>query len=139
MSLTSPAFHLRFLERLNRLLLRFPFAAQPAAEKNRRQQVIAESEARYRLLADSLPQLVWTMAPDGTVSYLNATLSAYLGGLGALDEDGFRHVHPDDRPISRNAFLHGLRREQQFTFEARLARKDGEQWEHTCPNCAEEG
>jgi PAS domain S-box-containing protein len=129
MSLISPAFHLRFLEHLNRLLLRFPFAAQPPAEKNRPQQVIAESEARYRLLADSLPQLVWTMAPDGTVSYLNATLSAYLGGLGALDEDGFRHVHPDDRPISRNAFLHGLRREQQFTFEARLARKDGE-WRH---------
>ena len=69
------------------------------------------------------------MAPDGTVSYMNATLSAYLGGLGALDEDGFRHVHPDDRPISREACSQGLEQEQPFTFEARLARTDGE-WRH---------
>jgi PAS domain S-box-containing protein len=129
MSLSPPAFHLQFLERLGRLLPRFPFAGRPSSKKNRSQQAVAESEARYRLLADSLPQLVWTMAPDGTVSYMNATLSAYLGGLGALDEDGFRHVHPDDRSISRDAFAHGRRQEQPFTFEARLARTDGE-WRH---------
>jgi PAS domain S-box-containing protein len=129
MSLSSPAFHLRFLERLNRFLPRLPFAARPGLGANRSQHAVAESDARYRLLADSLPQLVWTMAPDGTVSYMNATLSAYLGGLGALDEDGFRHVHPEDRPISRDAFIEGLRQDQPFTFEARLARTDGE-WRH---------
>ncbi|MBV8848986.1 MAG: PAS domain-containing protein [Methylobacteriaceae bacterium] len=129
MSLSPPAFHLQFLERLSRLLPRFQLAGRPDSEKERSQQTIAESEARYRLLADSLPHLVWTMAPDGTVSYMNATLSAYLGGLGALDEDGFRHVHPDDRPISRHAFTGGLKQEQPFTFEARLARTDGE-WRH---------
>jgi PAS domain S-box-containing protein len=126
MSLFSPSFHVRFFDRISRVLSRFPFAAHAPSTN---QAALAESEARYRLLADSLPQLVWTMAPDGTVSYMNATLSAYLGGLGALDEDGFRHVHPDDRPISRDAFLHGLKREQPFTFEARLARTDGE-WRH---------
>ena len=77
----------------------------------------------------SLPQLVWTMAPDGTVSYINATLSGYLGGFGALDDDGFRHVHPDDRALSRSAFREGLRQGETFTFEARLARMDGE-WRH---------
>src|SRR5947209_20361813 len=129
MSLSPPAFHLQFLARLNRLLLRLPLALRPASENPRSPQVISASEARYSLLADSLPHLVWTMAPDGTVSYMNATLSAYLGGLGALDEDGFRHVHPDDRPISRDAFSRGLRPEQPFTFEARHARPDGE-WRH---------
>jgi PAS domain S-box-containing protein len=129
MSLSRPALHLQFLERLARLLPQLPLARRASSENNRSQQGAAESEARYRLLADSLPQLVWTMAPDGTVSYMNATLSAYLGGLGALDEDGFRHVHPDDRPISREAFSQGLRQEQPFTFEARLARTDGE-WRH---------
>jgi PAS domain S-box-containing protein len=129
MSVSPPAFRLQLLERLSRLLLRLPFAAQSAPRSNRSQQTVAESEARYRLLADSLPQLVWTMAPDGTVSYMNATLSAYLGGMGALDEDGFRHVHPDDRPVSRDAFLRGLNQNQPFMFEARLARTDGE-WRH---------
>jgi PAS domain S-box-containing protein len=129
MSLSPPAFHLQFLERLSRLLLRLPFGSRPASGKPRSPQLISESEARYSLLADSLPHLVWTMAPDGTVSYMNATLSAYLGGLGALDEDGFRHVHPDDRSISREAFRRGLTQDQTFTFEARLARIDGE-WRH---------
>jgi PAS domain S-box-containing protein len=126
MSLSSPGFHLRVFNRLNRILLRLPFAPKPTSKK---QQAITESEARYRLLADSLPQLVWTMAPDGTVSYMNATLSAYLGGLDALDQDGFRHVHPDDRELSRSAFARGLERNQTFFFEARLARTDGE-WRH---------
>jgi PAS domain S-box-containing protein len=129
MSLSPPAFHLQFLERLWRLLPQFAFARGPSSETKRSQQVVSESDARYRLLADSLPQLVWTMAPDGTVSYMNATLGAYLGGLRALDEDGFRHVHPEDRPISRDAFSRGLKQEQPFTFEARLARTDGE-WRH---------
>ncbi len=66
------------------------------------------------------------MAPDGTVSYMNATLSAYLGHMGALDEDGFRHFHPDDRAASSEAFTSGLNQDQPFSFEARLARVDGE-------------
>jgi len=126
MSLSSPAFHLRCWDRVGRFASRLPFATQAPAEK---QQPVAESESRYRLLADSLPQLVWTMAPDGTVSYINATLSGYLGGFGALDDDGFRHVHPDDRALSRSAFREGLRQGETFTFEARLARMDGE-WRH---------
>src|SRR3954452_9100770 len=129
MSLSRPAFHLQFLERLWRLLPQFAFARGPSSETKHSQQVVSESDAGYRLLADSLPQLVWTMAPDGTVSYMNATLGAYLGGLRALDEDGFRHVHPEDRPISRDASSRGLKQEQPFTFEARLARTDGE-WRH---------
>src|SRR5947209_541108 len=126
MSLSSPVFRLRFWDRVGRLLSRLPFATQAAEKK---QQPLAESESRYRLLADSLPQLVWTMAPDGTVSYINATLSGYLGGFGALDEDGFRHVHPEDRALCRSAFSEGLRQGETFTFEARLARIDGE-WRH---------
>src|ERR1700744_1730775 len=126
MSVFSPTFHSRVIDRLSRLFSRLPFVPRASSAK---QQALTESEARYRLLADSLPQLVWTMAPDGTVSYMNATLSAYLGGLGALDEDGFRHVHPDDRTISHDAFAKGLRRGETFTFEARLARTDGE-WRH---------
>ncbi|GAC1335480.1 MAG: PAS domain-containing sensor histidine kinase [Beijerinckiaceae bacterium] len=96
------------------------------AQEDRSELALAESEARYRLLSDSLPQLVWTMAPDGTVSYMNATLSAYLGGSNALDEDGFRHVHPDDREHSHAAFAKGLAEDAIFSFEARLARVDGE-------------
>jgi PAS domain S-box-containing protein len=126
MSFPSRIFRLDLFERLSRLLPRRPFGSTRPSNK---QQAITESEARYRLLADSLPQLVWTMSPDGTVSYLNATLSAYLGGLAALDQDGFRHVHPDDRELSRNAFAGGLRADQIFSFEARLARTDGE-WRH---------
>ncbi len=126
MSLSSPAFRLRFFDRIGRLLSRVPLGPSGNTETH---SASSESESRYRLLADSLPQLVWTMAPDGTVSYMNATLSAYLGGLGALDEDGFRHIHPDDAATARQAFVGGLKGGEAFTFEARLARTDGA-WRH---------
>jgi PAS domain-containing protein len=36
------------------------------------------SELRFRQLADSIPQLVWTANGDGAMDYLNTTLSHLL-------------------------------------------------------------
>lgn len=40
-------------------------------------QALQASEERFRQLADSMPQLVWTAEPDGRVDYFNSRLSLF--------------------------------------------------------------
>ena len=60
---------------------------------------LRESETRFRTLAESLPQLVWTCLPDGRCDYLSRQWLDYTGMSTAqlLDPESLRHViHPDD-------------------------------------------
>jgi PAS domain S-box-containing protein len=64
-----------------------------------------ESEARYRALADAMPQIVWTARPDGKATYYNRRFFEYSGlepGTATGDE-WIRILHPDDlaRTIER--------------------------------------
>ncbi|MDA8164306.1 MAG: PAS domain S-box protein, partial [Desulfobacteraceae bacterium] len=34
-------------------------------------EILQESERRFRLLAEAIPQIVWTAEPDGTIDYFN--------------------------------------------------------------------
>ncbi len=42
-------------------------------------EALAQSERRYRTLADALPQLVWTCLPDGRCDYVNRRWMEYTG------------------------------------------------------------
>jgi PAS domain S-box-containing protein len=53
------------------------------------------SEERFRVLADSLPQLVWTAGPDGRVDYTNARREKY-GKVGLSRTDWNGVIHPED-------------------------------------------
>jgi PAS domain S-box-containing protein len=58
------------------------------------------SEERYRFLAESIPQHVWTARPDGSLDYLNQRALDYFG----VDADDLLQwswtdvIHPDDLP-----------------------------------------
>src|SRR5205085_3628396 len=56
------------------------------------------SEQRYRQLADAMPQIVWTAAPDGEVDYYNQQWFDYTGlTLEQTQGWGWQFVvHPDD-------------------------------------------
>ncbi|MDP1962751.1 MAG: PAS domain S-box protein, partial [Reyranella sp.] len=62
------------------------------------EQAISESEARFRTLAQSMPNHVWTATADGRLDWFNDRVYAYAGAeAGALDGDGWAvMVHPDD-------------------------------------------
>ena len=68
-------------------------------ERKRTEHELAESLARYRFLADAMPQNVWTADAAGSQDYVNRRWVEYTG-IGA--DDGSRNrwaeiVHPDDR------------------------------------------
>lgn len=49
------------------------------------QQIIKDSEEKFRQLADLVPQVIWTAKPDGYVDYFNKRWYEYTG----LDEEKF--------------------------------------------------
>ncbi len=67
-------------------------------EKNR-QQELRENEQRFRLLADSMPQHIWTADSAGNLNYYNKSVFDYSGlSPEEIEEKGWLTiVHPDDR------------------------------------------
>ena len=89
-------------------------------------QALRDSERRFRLLAESLPQLVWTCSPDGSADYLSRQWLEFTGaptadqlGLGWLD-----HLHPDDRESTIVAWQTAVAASTDFHAEIRIRRHD---------------
>lgn len=88
-------------------------------------EAIQASEARFRRLADAVPQIVWSIAPDGRVTYLNEGWSKYTGLSGAAPEDVARVVHPDDILPTRSAREAAFRAGTPYEVEFRLRHASG--------------
>ena len=91
------------------------------------ENALRASESRFRSVAETLPQLVWTCAPDGQCDYAGPQWLAYSGveetaqlGLGWM-----QLVHPDDRPLARERWLHSVATGQPLDVEFRLRGHDG--------------
>ena len=81
------------------------------------EQELRSREEHFRLLADSLPQLVWTARPDGRIEYTNALRERY-GALGQTDWEGI--IHPDDRRGTAEAWLRAREAAVPYEMEHRL-------------------
>jgi PAS domain S-box-containing protein len=88
---------------------------------------IKENEERFRLLADSMPQHIWTADPDGTLTYYNQSVFDYSGlTIDQIDADGWLQiVHPDDREENTRLWMQSIASGNNFLFEHRFRRHDG--------------
>ncbi|MEO5681747.1 MAG: PAS domain-containing protein [Chitinophagaceae bacterium] len=89
---------------------------------------IQENEKRFRLLADSMPQHVWTADAAGNLDYFNQSIYSY-SGLSAeqIAEDGWLQVvHPDEREENFRMWLASVNKGMDYHFEHRFRRYDGE-------------
>ena len=67
------------------------------AERSRFEAALRESEARFHLLADSIPQLAWMANPDGWIFWYNKRWYDYTGTtLEDMEGWGWRKVHHPD-------------------------------------------
>jgi PAS domain S-box-containing protein len=91
------------------------------------EQAVAESETRFRQLAQSMPNHVWTSKPDGKLDWFNDRTYAYGKSLpGSLDGDGWATlVHPDDIGAAAVAWEGARERGKPYEVEFRLRRYDG--------------
>ena len=88
---------------------------------------LQESEARFRLLANSMPQLIWTTASDGGFNYFNDAFY-HFAGLSTKDnlKDGWLSlVHPDDQDENVVTWKTALETGNGFNIEHRLRNSNG--------------
>ena len=97
-------------------------------ERKRAEEALRESESRFRQLAESLPQLVWTCQPDGPCDYLNRQWVEFTG-VPEAQQHGFgwlEQLHPDDRAPTVAAWEATVASGSDFRAEFRIRRHDGE-------------
>lgn len=89
--------------------------------------VLQESEAVFRRLADTMPQIVWTATPDGKLDYYNLRWFEYIAVERGKEEARWDlHVHPEDLPRAGELWAEALRVGTPYTTEFRVRRGDGE-------------
>ncbi len=88
---------------------------------------LAESEAKFRAIADSMPQMVWSTLPDGFHDYYNARWYDFTGvAPGSTDGEGWNGMfHPDDQARALEVWSHSLATGELYEIEYRLRRHDG--------------
>jgi PAS domain S-box-containing protein len=102
-----------------------------AVERARDDELVRDSEARFRELADTTPALMWMTDAEGSVTYVNQgwlrftgrTLEEELGATWAVG------AHPDDLDELLERWHDATTRREEFRVEYRLVRRDGsERW-----------
>jgi PAS domain S-box-containing protein len=88
---------------------------------------LGESEARFRAISDSMPQMVWSTLPDGFHDYYNARWYEFTGVRdGSTDGEGWNDLfHPDDQERAWSLWRRSLDTGELYEIEYRLRRADG--------------
>ena len=88
---------------------------------------VADSERRFRILADAMPQMVWSTLPDGFHDYYNARWYEFTGMPdGSTDGEGWNGMfHADDQDRAWALWRHSLTTGDPYQIEYRLRHRDG--------------
>ncbi len=91
---------------------------------------VEEGQERYRFLAESIPQMVWTATPDGALDYVSEQVAAYFGMSheALLGAGWLVGVHPDDYSRVVERWVHSLTTGEPYETEFRLRRGDDGAW-----------
>ena len=88
---------------------------------------LAESDARFQAIADSMPQMVWSSRPDGHHDYYNARWYAFTGAAegSTLGDAWGEMIHPEDQERARTAWRASLSTGEPYEVEYRLLHHTG--------------
>jgi len=95
-------------------------------EKNHEQELVRR-ELKFRLLADSMPQHIWTADTAGQLNYFNLSVYNYSGFTPEeMERKGWVDmVHNDDREENIRVWKQAIKTGSDFIFEHRFRRHDG--------------
>lgn len=102
-------------------------AVRDITEEKHFQHKLQESERKFRLLADSMPQFVWTADEEGQFDYFNQAIYNATGlNRDTLTSAGWLEVvHPDERKNSKRLWELSVRSGKEFILEHRIRMQNG--------------
>ncbi|KAG6226021.1 hypothetical protein E4U26_002635 [Claviceps purpurea] len=91
-------------------------------------QIKERDDERFKLICDTMPQLVWTATPDGRYDFFNTRWYSYTGLTPeeCLEMDWEMPFHVDDRPEARARWDQSLKTGDPYVIEYRCRSKEGE-------------
>jgi PAS domain S-box-containing protein len=99
-----------------------------ASQRARAESALRESEAKFRTIADAMPQMVWSTLPNGFHDYYNEQWYAFTGTpAGSTDGEAWNGMfHPVDQPRAWEVWRHSLATGDTYEIEYRVRHRSGE-------------
>ena len=104
--------------------------ARDITARKKAEAALLASEARFRQLADAMPQIVWTARPDGYLDYYNERWYEFTG----FDRNSFGDkswepiVHPDDVQRCRDTYYGAIGSGKPYDMEYRFWDRHEQRW-----------
>lgn len=94
-------------------------------------KLLIQSEEKYRLLIDNIPDVVWTSDREGNITFISPNVEMIYGYTPKeIYESGnklwFDRIHPEHKEIFENAYESLFKFNTKFNIEYKIKRKDGE-------------
>jgi len=95
--------------------------------KKKAESVLRESEKRFRVMANTVPALIWMCDEKGQITYRNERRLGFTGAdfLSADHSARIAFIHPEDLDGVSARISQALSDHQSFSVEYRLRRSDG--------------
>ncbi len=113
---------------------RILLAIEDITERLAAEAVVRKTEARslelaerFRFLAESMPQKIFTATPDGAMDYFNRQWTEFTGmTVEQILNFGWLHfIHPEDVKETLRSWQHSIATREAFYLEHRFLRIDG--------------
>ncbi len=110
LEVTDPPIHMAMVENIS--------------QRKQAENGLKESEERFRLLSEAIPQQVWTALSDGSLDYVNQRVVKYFGcSFDEIVGQGWQQfLHPDDLPGCLERWTKARDTQQPYEVEFRLRR-----------------
>ena len=94
----------------------------------RMEAALRDSEAKFRTIANAMPQMVWSTLPDGYHDYFNQQWYDFTGvPVGSADGKGWSDIfHPEDQARAWALWNHSLATGEVYEIQYRLRHHSGQ-------------